>query len=143
LVKKASQKWNVIDEKFKVHQKATRLTQGTINNVCRVDEKLQFTKRISNIVKTVDSKLSISQRFQFVMNKLQNIPRIKNCIQKVDQFTKNTIYTVDNMQKETKQLIQEKQVHSPSDVTTSDKEGAQNTNKFQINEYDDNEKDIE
>jgi len=143
LVKKASQKWNVIDGKFKVHQKATRLTQGTINNVRRVDQKLQFTKRISNIVKTVDSKLSISHALQFTMNKLQNIPRIKNCIQKVEQFAKNTIYTVDNMQKETKQLIQEKQVDSPPDLAASDKEGAQNTNKFQITDYDDNEKDIE
>jgi len=108
LAHQASQKWREIDEQYKVQEKASTFTKNTLESVRDFDLQHQISKRLTDTAKDVDTKYNVSNKTQSIVDNLQ----ANAAVQKVIQFSKDSVNTVDDIQKETKQLVQGKEVES-------------------------------
>jgi len=100
-----------------VEETVNTATQKTVDTVKAFDEKHQITRRLSDTAKTWNDKYEITAK----VDKIKNNENVQKVSTKVNQMVKTGMDAVDQISKETKQLVNEKQVeHSKAEDKTQE-----------------------
>jgi len=126
--KLAKSRWRSFDEKYKVQEKVDTATKTTVAAVRAFDEKHQISRKVSDTAKQLDEKYDITAKVVQIKNN-ENVQKASN---KVSQMVKDGLTTYDQLSKETKQLVNEKEAGQQKDeenkeVATGEKEGSEET----------------
>jgi len=124
---KVSVKWTEFDEKYKVNERVAATSSSVMNSVKAFDEKHQLTRRLSGTAKTLDEKFGISQKLNSMATKISENEKVKSVSQKVQQGFNDAVKTVEDVSKETTQLVQEKR-QKDADANIANDNGASNEN---------------
>jgi len=109
LAKLAKEKWQDFDEKYRVQQKMDTATKTTVDAVKAFDEKQQISRRLSETAKNLNEKYEISATMQSQVNKIKSNENVQKVSTKVWKMVKSGLNAFDQLSKETKQLVNEKE----------------------------------
>ncbi|ETO28237.1 hypothetical protein RFI_08896 [Reticulomyxa filosa] len=132
LAKLAKEKWQEFDAKYQVHEKVDNASKTTVDAVKVIhsslslffkdyfyyqyiknafDEKHQITRRLSETAKSIDEKFEISSTVQSQVEKIKTNEKVQQVSTKVSQIVKTGLDTIEQITKETQQLVTEKEAH--------------------------------
>merc|ERR1712129_632110 len=112
VVDKVQIKWTQFDEKAQLTNKVAAASDSVLNSVYAFDEKHQLTRRLSGTAKSLDVKFGLSEKIGLVSAKISSNEKVKSMSAKVAKGFNDVVKTVDDVGKETTQLVQEKQLKS-------------------------------
>jgi len=101
-------KWTQFDEKYKVNERVEATTSAIINSVKAFDEKHQLTRRLSSGAKSFNEKYGITEKLGNVAGKIASNEKVQIVSTKVNESFKAAVKTIDDINQETQQLVQEK-----------------------------------
>merc|ERR1712113_182038 len=110
-----------------VNERVAATSSSVMNSVKAFDEKHQLTRRLSGTAKTLDEKFGISQKLNSMATKISENEKVKSVSQKVQQGFNDAVKTVEDVSKETTQLVQEKR-QKDADANIANDNGASNEN---------------
>jgi len=113
LAKLAKEKWHEIDEKYKVEQKVNSAAQTTIEAVKAFDERHQISRRLSETAKSFNDKYEITTKVQTQVDRIKSNENVQKVSTRVTQAVQSGVSTIDQISKETKQLVNEKEAVQP------------------------------
>merc|ERR1712129_230889 len=120
VVDKVQIKWTQFDEKTQLTNKVAAASDSGLHSVYAFDEKHQLTRRLSGTAKSLDEKFGLSEKFGMVSAKISSNEKVKSMSAKVAKGFNDVVKTVDDVGKETTQLVQEKQLKSEEEEKKED-----------------------
>jgi len=115
LAKLAKEKWQEFDEKYKVQQTVDSASKTTVDAVKAFDENYQISRRLSETAKSLNEKYQISSKVQSQVDNIKSNEQVQKVSTKVSEYVKTGLDTIDQLSKETQQLVHEKEAQIKSE----------------------------
>jgi len=103
IAQRTKEKWQGLDEKYKIEEKVVTATHTTIDAMKSLDEKHQITRKLTDKAKDLDEKYEISAK----VGKVKNDENVKNVCGKVTQVFNFGWGLVVDIATETKERVNE------------------------------------
>jgi len=109
LTKKMKESAKEMDDKYKIQEKMNHISKSVVESVKDFDEKHQISRRLSAKAKNIDEQYKISQKVHETFDNIKKNEKVQSVSVKVSKMVADSKQALDDITKETSQLVSEKE----------------------------------